>query len=489
VVRRFIDRGREAGEEALAGTVAWGRRLAGETLDMAGPRPIRVAVTGLSRAGKTVLVTALAHHLTSARDRPSSDPAALAFFDPVKDGRLVEARLEPIRGVPAFPVAENLAALGSSAPEWPARTDAVSGLRIALRYRRPKGWLGRGRAVHARTIELIDYPGEWLLDLALLDRSFADWSRGVLAAMEGEGAPAEARRGLAAEWRRAVAAVDPLRPAADAVLDRLAEAYGRFLRRCRDEAGLTALQPGHLLQPGATPPELMRISPLPPPAGAAPPGSAFAAMERRYDAFVSGVVRPFHRAHFRRFDRQIVLIDVLTALNAGQAAFEDLVATLGIMATIFRYERQGLLGRLTRPRIDRLLFAATKADHITSVQYLNLSNLLRLMVEATAGRIEALGVAMDFLPLAAIKCTVNEEVLMNGQRLSVLSGIPQGERRAKRLYPGEIPARLPTAEDWASRRFRFYDFAPPRLDPARPGGLPHVNLDAALQFLIARDLA
>jgi predicted YcjX-like family ATPase len=36
------------------------------------------------------------------------------------------------------------------------------------------------------------------------------------------------------------------------------------------------------------------------------------------------VVRPFFRDHFQRIDRQIVLVDVLAAIDAGPAALGEL---------------------------------------------------------------------------------------------------------------------------------------------------------------------
>ena len=47
-------------------------------------------------------------------------------------------------------------------------------------------------------------------------------------------------------------------------------------------------------------------------------------MERRYEAYKTHVVKPFFRDHFARLDRQIVLVDMLAALNAGPAALRDL---------------------------------------------------------------------------------------------------------------------------------------------------------------------
>ena len=47
-------------------------------------------------------------------------------------------------------------------------------------------------------------------------------------------------------------------------------------------------------------------------------------MERRYEAYKAHVVKPFFRDHFARLDRQIVLVDMLTALNGGTTALRDL---------------------------------------------------------------------------------------------------------------------------------------------------------------------
>ncbi len=43
-------------------------------------------------------------------------------------------------------------------------------------------------------------------------------------------------------------------------------------------------------------------------------------MERRYEAYKTHVVKPFFREHFARIDRQIVLVDALTAINRGPEA-------------------------------------------------------------------------------------------------------------------------------------------------------------------------
>ena len=65
-------------------------------------------------------------------------------------------------------------------------------------------------------------------------------------------------------------------------------------------------------------------------------GSLWSMMERRYEAYKTHVVRPFFRDHFARLDRQIVLIDVLAALNGGAEAVSDLERAMTEILECFR---------------------------------------------------------------------------------------------------------------------------------------------------------
>ena len=85
---------------------------------------------------------------------------------------------------------------------------------------------------------------------------------------------------------------------------------------------MSLLPPGRFLMPGnlADTPALT-FAPLDVPVdGTAPEGSLWAMMVRRYEAYKDVVVRPFFREHFSRLDRQIVLVDALSAFNAGPEA-------------------------------------------------------------------------------------------------------------------------------------------------------------------------
>ncbi len=170
-----------------------------------------------------------------------------------------------------------------------------------------------------------------------------------------------------------------------------ARLFTDYLRACRDERfAMSLLPPGRFLMPGnlAGSPALT-FAPLDLPAdGVAPDGSLWAMMVRRYEAYKDVVVRPFFRDHFSRLDRQIVLVDALAAFNAGPEALHDLEAALAGILDCFRIGRSTFLSSLFRPRIDRILFAATKADHLHHSSHDRLEAVLRRTVAKAAVRAE-----------------------------------------------------------------------------------------------------
>lgn len=441
-------------------------------------RRLRVAVTGLSRAGKTVFLTALLHNLHLAARLKEGQTGHLPFFEPVAKGALDDVTLRPLGDLPAFPFLPNLDRLLEPAPEFPPSTSGLSSFGAALRYR-PQGVIGR-QLVDTTTveIEIIDYPGEWLLDLPMLEQSFEQWSAAMIKLSRSG-----PRAALPGAWRD----ISPAASASEESLEAARLSYTDYLRACREPPrSLSFVQPGRFLRPGDGMVDLaaFRFCPLSPTNEAATAGSMAAAMRERFERYKREIVRPFYEDVFSGFDRQLVLVDVVGALNAGPTSFDDMRMALGTVLRSFERDGDGLLARLFRPRTDKVLFAATKADHVTANQFHNLRLLLRAMIADDLGRLPVGNVETEFAALSAVKCTANKRVLYQGQQITVLEGIIQGHQSVEQLFPGEIPEHLPTAEDWASERFRFYDFRPPSLDRDRRRGIPHIHLDKALQFLI-----
>jgi predicted YcjX-like family ATPase len=470
----LLDRSWAALEEAVGFAGRQAEALAREGL----ARTVRVGVTGLARSGKTVFTTALIHNLMLAQSRPELMP----FLPVVERGRILAARLEAPRRRRPFPFDRALGLLTRAEPVWPPQTQDITELRLAIDYR-PEGFVARRLAEQATlTLVIVDYPGEWLLDLPLLRKDFAQWSAEVLAAC-GSGP----RAALSAGWRRLLARLEPAQPAAGQPVEDAVAAYKAFLAACRaPEVGLSLVQPGRFLLPGDADPALLAFCPLPPGGG---PGSLQAEMARRYQAYCRQVVEPFYRDHFRQFDRQAVLVDLLTALNTSHAAFIDARDALRQILESFDYGRLFWIRRLFDQRIARVLFAATKADHITVNQYNNLRLLLQAMVAGEAAAIEAEGARLAFELVAAIRSTRNATLTFHGQAVAGLQGVPAGERDERVLYPGEIPGSFPEASAWDDQRFRFIDFRPPSLAEAGRRGFRSINLDRALAFLIGDSFA
>jgi uncharacterized protein len=443
-----------------------------ELTDLARDRTLRLAVTGLRGSGKTVFITMVVHHLLRAEELP--------FLVAAQDGRLLGVRLLPPGpgDLPAFPFESARAALAAPEPRWPRATEDLSTLRLQLRFV-VKGALRR-RLGERRllTLQIIDYPGEWLLDLPLLDQSYEAWSAATLRAAET--AP---RAALAKDWRNFVAALDLQAPATGDLAARAAALYTDYLRRCQQDAGLGLLQPGRFTMPGdLAGSELLQFCPLP--ATGAPHGSLAQLMRARYERYRRLVVLPFYRDHFSRFDRQIVLVDVLGVLNHGRACFADCEAALALVLANFRYGPSGRLARLLRPRIETLLFAASKADHVAHNQHPNLRLLLERMVDEAAGAARFEGLKPAFVSLTALRSTDVVRTEHQGQVLSCVQGVLKGERRTTVLFPGEIPPDLPAEEDWRDGRFRFRDFAPRRLILHGADKPQHIRLDQALEVLL-----
>lgn len=272
---------------------------------------------------------------------------------------------------------------------------------------------------------------------------------------------------------------------------------------------MSLLPPGRFLMPGnlAGSPALT-FAPLDVPAdGRAPDGSLWAMMARRYESYKDIVVRPFFRDHFARLDRQIVLVDALAAFNAGPEALHDLEAALTGILDCFRVGRGSVLSALFRPRIDRILFAATKADHLHHTSHDRLEAVLRRAVNHAVARAESTGAEIDVVALAAVRATREALVARGRDKLPSLLGTPAAGESANgeifdgqtevATFPGELPADAEELFKGGAYRglssagadgtdFRFLRFRPPLLEREAGGepALPHIRLDRALQFLI-----
>ncbi len=438
---------------------------------------IRLGVTGLSRAGKTVFITGLVANLLDRGRMPQLSAQAA--------GRIDSVWLQPQPDVtlPRFDYEGHLAALTGDAPRWPDSTRAVSELRLSFRVR-PDGWLSGLTGPRIVHLDIVDYPGEWLMDLGLLDKTYADWSDEVLTRLS--------KRAEAAEFMATARAEDGSLPLSEPRAQALAALFTTYLSGART-AGWADCTPGRFLLPGdlAGSP-VLTFAPLPRPAST-PRGSLWHEMERRFEGYKSKVVRPFFRDHFARVDRQIVLADVLGAIHQGPQALEDLRRVMADVLAAFRPGRNGwLTSLLGGKRVERILLAATKADYLHHSQHPALTNIMQAMLREARDRAEFAGALTGAMSLSGFRATVEETVTRDGVALDCVRG-RLGDGRVVAMYPGRLPddpSRLLSparqgADRWLDAEFGLMAFEPPLRMSRKPGeGPPHIRLDRAMEFLI-----
>jgi predicted YcjX-like family ATPase len=444
----------------LLGTARALRALAlGPTQDT-----IRLAVTGLSRAGKTVFATALSANLLAL----PRDPRRMAKLPAAAEGRIAAVREAlPARDTPRFPLADAFQALAAAA-SWPRPTTRLSSLALEIEIEAAQpAWLERetGATRRAVRLELVDYPGEWLLDLPLLEQSFEAWSARELAR-----AAQPARAGLSAAWRTALAGTDPAGAADAAAEGALVARFRDYLLACR-AAGLVALTPGRFLNPDAWEgAPFLRFCPLPAPPMAPRPGSLGYRMRENFAEYLRRTRAEFLEPHLARFDAQVVLVDLFGALAAGAASFAEVEEALGGIAGVLRGDA-GWLGLLGLARAAPVVYAATKADYVPASQRGQLAALLRHLV----------GEEAKVTTVAAARCTEDVVVTVNGRPQEAVQGLVEGGGREAFWFAGGVPVERPQ-DSWFDHRYAVPVFSPPAFDPAR--GLSHANLDGVLALAL-----
>lgn len=457
---------------------------------------LRLGVTGLSRAGKTVFITALVANLLGPRRMP--------FFQAHASGRLHAAFLQPQPDdeLPRFAYQRHVNDLISDPPAWPSSTRQISQLRVTLDLE-PQHMLNSLISARQLHVDIVDYPGEWLLDLGLMDLDYADWSDAVIARVRR---PDHAE--IAAAFQSELAQLDASAAFSDDAAEAIADKFRRYLIAAREQPpGLATLGPGRFLMPGefeGSP--MLTFAPLPAELREDGNGAqrAFGAeFARRFEVYKSKIVRPFFRDHFAKLDRQIVLVDALAALNGGRRSLDDLRSALTAALAAFRPGQSGWLGRFVGDRkIDKVLFAATKADQIPQASHTRLEAILRQLTDEANERASGRGADVGVLALAAIRATKETVASVAGEDLACIKGVPlAGEeidgtkfngRETAAIFPGDLPsdpaAAIEAVEQGEFADVRFVRFAPPSLDASRAGApakpWPHVRMDRAIEFLI-----
>jgi len=462
----------------LADTLTRGIENVTDTVSGAFFEPvIRLGVTGLARSGKTVFITSLVANLM---DRGRM-PGLLAQGE----GRILSAYLQPQPDdtLPRFDYESHLGDLTAHDPHWPDSTRSISELRLSLKVR-PAGLLSGLQGPRTIHLDIVDYPGEWLLDLGLLEKTYSQWSEETLKRIEN--------REAAQDYLQIARAEDATAQLEEPRAQKLAASFTAYLTAAR-QAGFSDCTPGRFLLPGdlAGSP-VLTFAPLPTTPN--PPRESLAReMERRFEAYKSQVVKPFFRDHFAKIDRQVVLVDALGAIHAGPQAVEDMRQAMSDILSAFRPGQNAFLSQLLLgKRVEKILFAATKADHLHHTQHARLTAIMEALTRDARDRAQFAGAKTSAMSIASLRATVEEMRPHQGTDLACVRGSLLDSGKQAAFYPGELPLD-PThllgparegAEKWLDQDYQIMRFAPAKLS-LKPGmGPPHIRLDRAAQFLI-----
>lgn len=446
-------------------------------------RTLRLAVTGLSRSGKTAFITSLINQLLSLQQGSTHLP----LFEAARNGAILGVKRIPQQDlrIPRFDYEANLNDLLSTPPQWCQSTRGVSETRLAIRFQRQNGLLRHLKERGTLYLDIFDYPGEWLLDLPLLNLDFQQWSDEQKQITQG------IRADLAQSWQEKVKQLDLSAVANEDVLAAIAQDYTAYLHQCKAQ-GMQYIQPGRFVLPGEldgapalqffplihlSPDEWKHLNKQ------AKSDSYFALLTKRYAYYRKHIVKGFYENYFSTFDRQVILADCLTPLNHSQQAFLDMQTGLNQLFKNFHYGSRNFLYRLFSPRIDKLMFIATKADHITRDQLPNLVSLMRQLVQEGGRHAEFEGIDTEYTAIAAIRATNQVIVNQSGKQIKAIQGVRSVDKKPITLYPGSVPSKLPSAEFWQKTpHFDFDSFEPQPLEQGEP--IPHLRMDAVLQFLL-----
>lgn len=448
-------------------------------------RHIKLAVTGVSGSGKTAFITSLVNNLLNA------DSKQLPFFDVASEGRFLGAKIirQEKLDVPSFPYDDAMASLSRVPPKWPSPTKGLSEVNLELRFQTEHPIYKRISSKNSLHLQIVDYPGEWLIDLPMLELDYFQWSKAMAQLFNSE-----PRKTVSDDFRHKLTSANFHERYEEGLLTLLSEEYTEILNRCKNERGLHLIQPGRFIQPGELEnAPVLRFFPIldettlhnvkkayDDGTNASDEASLVQELNRRYEAYKEKVVKRFYKEEFKHFNRQVVLVDGLGALEKGQENFLDLNNALEEVLKNFQYGSNNIFKRILSPDIDKVLFAATKADHVTPEQHHNLLNLLESMTDSSKKQVKFEGVENKAMVLSAISATQYATAKHNGDVIPCVKGKHKHTQNDVTLFPGEVPTNTPHESQWQAG-FHFYQFEPVRHDKA---SLPHIRLDHAIQYLL-----
>ena len=433
-------------------------------------KTIKVAVTGLSRSGKTVFLTSFINQLI-ANDK-------LPYLNEKLQRPFIARLLPPDSVYIRFDYYSKIKAFRAKDPKWPKATKSVSKTTLQLEFKSEYAFL-KNQIVN---IELIDYPGEWLLDLSMLEQNFEEWSESMI-----ELANEEKRYPYAKEWFDFLKGLDLYNRNDDEFIEeQLHDQYTEYLKRLHYQ-GYSFVQPGRFLEPGDMQDDpLLQFCPLPAPSEGeeAHPDSIYAHFKERYDQYIQEVVKRLYLEHFESFDTQIILVDLLKAMEHGYDVFEDMHLSFKHILKSFTYGANNFLTRFFKLEINQVIFAATKADHLPASQHERYKRLLEEMIWDLKKELDVRHIDTEVTVFSAVKSTQDVKARLDGKEVDCIRGIVDGEKELSTHFPGMLPQSYHDDNFLKKGDFHLTKFKPISFPLRDTKAVEHIRMDKLIYSIL-----
>lgn len=372
--------------------------LTGNTLaDVFSKETHRFTITGLSRSGKSMLFTSL---VTMLKSRSEEGYACLPLLRYLPPSQVLDIRVEPIDGYTPFPQEENIAALEQG--KWPAATEQAFGFKLIVRLKQTAS-IKKHLLPHTDVVfEFIDYPGEWITDIPMLSKTYAQWSDSSWAQLSGG-----PQQHFAKNWKQVVNAFDFEQPPTTERIQQLVMAYREYLIEAKRH-GISLLQPGSfLLDASDFDWQHFGFTPLPSSITSDVSHPWYKAFEEHFGTFQKKWLTPLKQSIFKETDKQIILVDLFEGLNHSRQHLYQLKETLSHLADTFVYGQSSWFSRnvLKKQQIGKVAFVATKADLIPINQRENLLSLLTQITEGARARFTDKPIEFEHFLVSAMQVT------------------------------------------------------------------------------------
>ncbi len=423
----------------------------------------KIAITGLSRSGKTVFITSIIDQLIHQKKIQSVTSKYNLFKVSINTPQ------KHIKRFDYYPFCKDI----KINSKWPSGTDDISSITLEFETKGHFSMLANKKF----NIELIDYPGEWILDIAMLRLSYEQWSEKVIQWMKGLDEE---------DVLQYLNTLDNLsKDSQCADLDqKLHKQYTEMLVFLKKNH-YSNITPGRFVMPSDLADDpILCFAPIP-----KDDSSLYKTFEDRYNNYLKNVVENIQLEHFKDFDRQIVLIDIIEALQNGYPCYKDMQAGLKTMLSLYDHENKNLFSQWFSPSIKKVLFIATKADLITQSQHNNYLSLLKEMVEDVKQEMDLNHIITDEQILSSVTCTEMVKRQLDGKAISCVKGLVEAKNESEEneiyvIYPGEMPSSFPTPDNWFQAEYDYEEFLPPKTTYKENEPFYHRHMDKVIESII-----